>query len=104
MNDYKRGTDSSKALTEVRTVLSRAETALKWMDRELATEGTPVTDYSSWEAIRAAQAAGKPLPTCIYRVDVDLVDMIERVQETVRSLDKYRRTPKGGRVPRPGVR
>lgn len=61
--EYPRGRETSNALAEVRTVLSRAETALDSLDR------------SGW-----------------YRDDADRGEMADAMREVVRLLDRWRRT------------
>lgn len=86
---YERGNETTQALTEVRTVLSRAETALVSLERERASEGTPL---SSWQLRFPDEydTHGDGL----QHADPDIDDMIDALNETVKRLDKYRRTGK----------
>lgn len=72
---YTRGTDTSYALTEVRTILSRAETSLAYLHRDKANDG---------------QAFGWRSGT--YETDPEIDQMIEALGEVVRILDRWRRT------------
>lgn len=84
---YDRGQDSTNALTEIRTVLSRAETALLSLERERARAGTPLDDWQlKYADPRTVDEDNRFIP------DPDIEDMINSLNDTVRRLDKYRRT------------
>lgn len=74
-----RGRDTSRALTEVRTVLSRAETALDTVSRP--TE--PV--YEKFESFPFRRYTGE------YEHDQDAEEMQKALEEVVRLLRRWRR-------------
>lgn len=73
MAEYTRGRETSDALVEVRTVLSRAENALSTLEVRRAQDGT---DWYGRE----------------YHADPEIEEMIGTLQEVVRQLDRWRRT------------
>jgi hypothetical protein len=84
---YQRGRDTSDELTEVRTVLSRAETAIQLLERQQHRAGTRAPDWVT----QARHFYGLSADGC-WEADPDLADMLDALRETVRRLDKYRRT------------
>jgi hypothetical protein len=88
VSSYDRSTESSAALTEVRTVLSRAETALVELERERAWGSRPLPEWRLRGGDLGEHGDG------MYHADPDIDDMIDALNETVKRLDKYRRTGK----------
>lgn len=89
MTTYARGNETSEALTEVRTVLSRAESALERLEHERASIGIKLPEYQlSW---REHDADG------YFTGDPDLAPMIGALNDVVRSLDRWRRTGRARR-------
>lgn len=84
---YDRGNETSRELTEVRTVLTRAETALISVERSVA-----VGDYhQTWK-----KCFDDP-DTCTnedhwHRMDPEAPDIARALAEVVASLDRWRRT------------
>jgi hypothetical protein len=93
VSEYRRGNDTSEALTEVRTVLRRAETALVQLEREQQQEGTPAPPWLIQSQERYGRDGRVDDDGC-WAADPDLPDMLDALSETVRRLDKYRRTGK----------
>lgn len=81
MGTYERGTDTTRALTEVRTVLGRAEDALSKLERMRANG----CEYPGYLADDGELRCFEPL-------DPDTEEMIAKLQETVGALDRWRRT------------
>lgn len=88
-SEYKRGRETTAALTEIRTVLSRAETALAFLDREKAHVGNKLNE---WE-LKHPDTWPHDDDGCLLG-DPDLDAMREALGETVRQLDQWRRTGK----------
>jgi len=85
---YERGQDTSSELTEVRTVLSRAENALETVERRIV-RGDYRTDWGHGYC--------EDRQTCTdeahwHRTDPDAQDMAEALANVVRLLDRWRRT------------
>lgn len=91
MELYQRGNETSRALTEVRTVLSRAETGLRTLEAERARDGDPLPD---WQLESRWREAYDPHGDGVFHADRDIEDMIDALSETVKRLDMYRRTGK----------
>lgn len=89
MAEYARGNDTSYELTEARTVLSRAETALLLLERHRARDGRSL---DQWEI--NVQLRDGTFTDGLFHADPDTNAIITILEETVRQLDKYRRTGK----------
>lgn len=94
MSEYKRGNETSAELTEVRTVLSRAETALVTLERFRQREGTPAPEWMIASYEQSGNRDERIDDDGCWTADADLADMIDALSETVRRLDRYRRTGK----------
>lgn len=77
--------DTSRALTEVRTVLSRAETALDALAHDLARKGEEV--IVRWE--RKPEGGMRPVYGT-YEPDPEVALMISAMEGVVLSLERWR--------------
>ncbi len=84
-DQYSRGRDTSRELTEVRTVLSRAENALETLER-LAAQGDR---HASWKCEEGEDCTVEDHWT---RVDPDSDEMARALANVVGLLDRWRRT------------
>ncbi len=88
---YERGNETTAALTEVRTVLSRAETALDTLERERVRDGAELPE---WQLRSGHREAYDTEGDGLFHADRDIDDMIDALSHTVKRLDRYRRTGK----------
>ena len=88
-----RGRDVSAELTEVRTVLSRAEDARRtlWLYQQGEIGGR--RGHWNYDVQPAVWVDDGP-----YQQDPDVAEMIEALDETILRLQRWRRT---GRAPKP---
>lgn len=79
-----RGREVTNALTEIRTVLSRAETALAVLD----------CGPSEWrqDGFEEPNAAGYRTPIHVREADPDQDEMVDALREVVVLLARWRRT------------
>lgn len=89
MSTYERGRDTSTELTEVRTVLSRAENALETVERRMI-RGDYRTDWGHGYNCEDKQACEDEAHW--HRVDPDADDMAEALAKVISLLDRWRRT------------
>ena len=85
---------TSPALTEVRTVLSRAETALEKLAHD---KRRSETVYARWNHGR--ENPGWGWETYIYRADPEIDQMIEELTGVVDRLRRWERRPRFARYP-----
>jgi len=88
-----RGRDTSRSLTDVRTVLSRAETALADLTRRSYHPNMPATrwDREADRWVETGELVGGD------QDDPDIEEMCAALEQAVSLLDKWRRT---GRPPK----
>lgn len=81
-----RSRDVSDALTEVRTVLSRAESAIDRINSLALVQTTYAKDPNSWRQIKVP-----------YEQDPDREDMVLALERVVHELARWRKAGKGRR-------
>ena len=91
MPDEGRGRDVSDELTEVRTVLSRAETALRSI-HHLRKVVTHLVVNGTAEARRYGIVDKPGIHRVDYRQDPDVEEMERALEATVNMLDRWRKT------------
>lgn len=80
---HPRSSDVSDVLTEVRTVLSRSESALRTIENDMRRDGETKRDYT--------HGYGKPPVEYAYAADPDAGRIRERMQIVIAELDHWRK-------------